>query len=439
MKKQIISLLMAALLLIGLLPVGASAADEVISGTFTYMPAFVDEPETEPFYYSDSWFNAPSTEQNTHMITMSAALAYASMEVVGSSYIKELYGKIGYADIQTYDMDTVPAKDTIGTAIAHKRIDGKEVVAVSIRGNRYGAEWASNLIAGVSGNIEGFDQASRKVTGRIRDYISAHGLNSVKLWIAGYSRAGSVADLTGVYINEHLAEFGTAAEDVYVYTYEAPRCCESDKQYPNIYCVKNKNDLLNYVYPASWGVYTNGREIILGSEEQIRTFKIDLLSEEKLVALDPVKMEDFSTELNLYHVGTLAVNISAMLEQHYPQTNLEMIKALDPYYLENGEKLYGDVDGDGMITLNDAMLIQQAGINLIRFTELQKKLGMLTATAELAFRTSPASKCISPNLRQATAAQANHTTRDGKDAAVTLSIRYDGMAELLLGMSITVW
>ena len=279
MKKQIISLLIAALLLIGLLPVGASAADEVISGTFTYMPAFVDEPATEPFYYSDSWFNAPSTEQNTHMITMSAALAYASMEVVGSSYIKELYGKIGYADIR------------------------KEVVAVSIRGNRYDAEWASNLIAGVSGNIEGFDQASRKVTGRIRDYISAHGLNSVKLWIAGYSRAGSVADLTGVYINEHLAEFGTAAEDVYVYTYEAPRCCESDKQYPNIYCVKNKNDLLNYVYPASWGVYTNGREIILGSEEQIRTFKIDLLSEEKLVALDPVKMEDFSTELIDFFCG----------------------------------------------------------------------------------------------------------------------------------------
>ena len=303
MKKQIISLLIAALLLIGLLPVGASAADEVISGTFTYMPAFVDEPATEPFYYSDSWFNAPSTEQNTHMITMSAALAYASMEVVGSSYIKELYGKIGYADIHTYDMDTVPAKDTIGTAIAHKRIDGKEVVAVSIRGNKYGAEWASNLIAGASGNIEGFDQASRKVTGRIRDYISAHGLNSVKLWIAGYSRAGSVADLTGVYINEHLAEFGTAAEDVYVYTYEAPRCCESDKQYPNIYCVKNKNDLLNYVYPASWGVYTNGREIILGSEEQIRTFKIDLLSEEKLVALDPVKMEDFSTELIDFFCG----------------------------------------------------------------------------------------------------------------------------------------
>ena len=298
MKKRILSLLTAALLLIGMFPTAASAAEnEVISGTFTYMPAFVDEPATEPFYYSDSWLAAPSTEPNTHLLTMSAALAYASMEVVGSSYIKELYGKIGYDDIQTEDMDTAPTKETIGTAIAHKKIDGKEVVAVSIRGNKYSAEWASNVIAGASGNIEGFDRASRKVIGRIRDYIAAHALDSVKLWIAGYSRAGSVADLTGVYLNEHLAEFGTAAEDVSVYTFEAPRCCASDKQYPNIYCVRNKNDLLTYLYPASWGLYTNGREIIIGSEKQIRAVKADFSAEEMLAAPDYVSMEDFSADL----------------------------------------------------------------------------------------------------------------------------------------------
>ena len=565
MKKRILSLLTAALLLIGMLPAAASAAEnEVISGTFTYMPAFVDEPATEPFYYSDSWLAAPSTEQNTHLLTMSAALAYASMEVVGSSYIKELYGKIGYDDIQTEDMDTAPTKDTIGTAIAHKKIDGKEVVAVSIRGNKYSAEWASNVIAGASGNIEGFDRASRKVIGRIRDYIAAHALDSVKLWIAGYSRAGSVADLTGVYLNEHLAEFGTAAEDISVYTFEAPRCCASDKQYPNIYCVRNKNDLLTYLYPASWELYTNGREINIGSEKQIRAVKAGLSAEEMLAAPDYVSMEDFSadlvdflsekltrekysgkfentlsmlinvyfngtpdamkkmlaavakslvsssggimsnprlrhivveeviggimqhnsdamyrqladelvillqelapveklsvseeeyqavldsvypllrflgpvmiknylsikgadsdevlpegyddpdydpqtadpkiltydqvaqaqqnqsgdteldssqlrscSELNLYHIGTLAVNFPALIEQHYPQTDLALITTLDPYYREKGVTLFGDADGDGTITINDATLIQEAAIGLVVFTDRQKML-----------------------------------------------------------------
>ena len=565
MKKRIISLLTAALLLIGMLPVAAFAAEnKVISGTFTYMPAFVDEPATEPFYYSDSWFAAPSTEENTHLLTMSAALAYASMEAVGSSYIKELYGKIGYGDIQTEDMDTAPTKNTIGTAIAHKRIDGKEVVAVSIRGNKYSAEWASNVIAGVSGNIEGFDQASQKVIGRIRDYIAANGLESVKLWIAGYSRAGSVADLTGVYINEHLAEFGTSAEDVSVYTFEAPRCCASDKQYPNIYCVRNKNDLITYLYPASWGLFTNGREIIIGSEKQIRAVKANLSAEEMLAAPDYVTMEDFSadlidylskdltrekysdkfentlsmlleiyfngtsdafkeiitavtkslvsssdgimsnprlkhiaveeviggimqhnsdamyrqladelvillqelapveklsvseeeyqavldrvypllrflgpvlinnylsmkgvdadevlpegyddpdydpqtadpkiltydqymeaqqdqsadaevyslqlrscSELNLYHIGTLAVNFPALIEQHFPQTDLALITALDPLYTEKEEMLFGDVDGDGKITISDATLIQKAAIDLVQLTDRQKML-----------------------------------------------------------------
>ena len=402
------------------------------------------------------------------------------------------------------------------------------------------------------------------VVARIKNYIDAHHLSDVKLWIAGYSRAGSVADLTGVYLNEHLAEFGTAAEDVSVYTFEAPRCCASDKQYPNIYCVRNKNDLLTYLYPASWGLYTNGREINIGSEKQIRAVKAGLSAEEMLAAPDYVSMEDFSadlvdflsenltrekysgkfentlsmlinvyyngtpdamkkmlaaaakslvsssggimsnprlrhivveeviggimqhnsdamyrqladelvillqelapaeklsvseeeyqavldsvypllrflgpvliknylsikgadsdevlpegyddpdydpqtadpkiltydqvaqaqqnqsgdtefdssqlprcSELNLYHFGTLAVNFSALIEQHYPQTDLALITALDPFYREDGVTLFGDADGDGTITINDATLIQEAAIGLVVFTDRQKML-----------------------------------------------------------------
>ena len=34
-------------------------------------------------------------------------------------------------------MNDKPTKDTIGTAIAHKNIDGQELVAVAIRGSKY--------------------------------------------------------------------------------------------------------------------------------------------------------------------------------------------------------------------------------------------------------------------------------------------------------------
>ena len=301
MKKNVIRILcvvMTVVLLIGMSSVGINAADDgVITGTFTYMPAFTDGPATETFYYSDSWLSAPSTVQNTHLTTMSMALAYASMEIEGSTYINDLFGKIGFEDVVTEEMDITPTVDTVGTAIAHKNICGQEVIAVTIRGNKYGAEWAANLIAGDSGNIEGFDRASQKVIERIDAYRTSHDLTDVKIWIAGYSRGGAVADLTGVYINEHLDAFDTAADDVFVYCYEAPRCCVSDTVYPNIYCVKNKNDLINYVYPASWGMYTNGVEIVTGDDITVNKVKFDAVGYEKIVALGKMPMDTFNEDL----------------------------------------------------------------------------------------------------------------------------------------------
>ena len=301
MKKFIIrtlSVVMAVVLLIGMSSIGITAADSaVITGTFTYMGAFTDGPATETFYYSDSWLTAPSTEQNTHLTTMSMALAYASMEIGGDSYITALLNDIGYTDIQTDDMTVTPTKDTIGTAIAHKKIDGHDVIAVSIRGNKYGAEWAANLTAGTTGNIKGFQDPTDLVVARIKNYIDAHHLSDVKLWIAGYSRAGSVADLTGVYINEHLNEFDTAADDVFVYCFEAPCCCTSDKVYDNIFCIRNKNDLITYVYPESWGLYTNGKEIVIGEDLTVNKVKFDAVGYEKIVSLGYVFMDTFNADL----------------------------------------------------------------------------------------------------------------------------------------------
>ena len=52
----------------------------------------------------------------------------------------------------------------------------------------------------------------------------------------------------------------------------------------------------------------------------------------------------------------------------------EVITALDPFYREDGVTLFGDADGDGTITINDATLIQEAAIGLVVFTDRQKML-----------------------------------------------------------------
>lgn len=273
MKAMIktVSIAASVVMLTYLLPFNTFAVDtdDVTKGSFTYMPAFAEEAATEPYFYSDSYFAESSDSLKTHLRTMSMALALSTMEVDGSSYVTDLLSDIGFEDIAIGDMNDKPTKDTIGTAIAHKNIDGQELVAVAIRGSKYDSEWASNLTAGVDGDIKGFSDASKKVNDRIKDYLADNELTDVKLWITGYSRAGAVADLTAVYINEHNAEFKTSSDDLYVYTFEAPAASESDKVYDNIHETRNKNDIINYVYPESWGIHSNGNVQWIGEEMTI--------------------------------------------------------------------------------------------------------------------------------------------------------------------------
>ena len=94
-----------------------------------------------------------------------------------------------------------PTLDTVGTAIANKKDGNNNIVAIAIRGEKYDSEWGNNFIVGESGDAKGFSDSSVKVINRIKKYISDNDLDNVKLWIVGYSRAGAIADLTGVYIN----------------------------------------------------------------------------------------------------------------------------------------------------------------------------------------------------------------------------------------------
>ena len=105
----------------------------------------------------------------------------------------------------------------MGMVIAHKEVAGKNLIAVAIRGEKYDSEWGNNFIVGKSGNAKGLNDSSIKVINRIKKYIQNNHLDNNKIWIAGYSRAGTIANLTGVYINNHLDEFNTNADNLYIY------------------------------------------------------------------------------------------------------------------------------------------------------------------------------------------------------------------------------
>ena len=248
-----------------------SFADDMTTGTFTYMPAF-SGPTQETFFYSDAFFAESAKTYNGHLLVMSYDLAISTFEIRNATYVTKLFEDIGFSDVSVADMLEKPSRDTIGTAIAHKKIGDKNVIAVAIRGEKYDGEWASNFIVGKDGNAKGLNEASVKVIERIKAYIAEHSLTDNKLWITGYSRAGTIADLAGVYINNSAAEFGVTEDDLYVFAFEPPAASLDDTVFDNIYIFKNKNDLVPLVYPESWGFHTNGKVIETGVDHTVTTY-----------------------------------------------------------------------------------------------------------------------------------------------------------------------
>ena len=338
-----------------LLPIVVKA-ESVQTGKFNYMPAFAEKTE-ETYYYSDDYFKQSGTVDNEHLLAMSFNLAISTFEVRNYTYSKALLEDIGFEDITAIDMEEKPTLDTIGTVMAHKEVDGHNLIAVAIRGEKYDSEWGNNFIVGKEGDAKGFSDTSAKVIERLKKYIADNNLDNVKIWMAGYSRAGTVADLTGVYINKNLAEFKTTADDLYIYTFETPAASQDKTVYDNIYVVINKNDIIPKVYPESWGFHTNGKIINIGDEQKLTTYTGLFGAEEYGEESTDVFLDDFLTWLP-----------SRLSREEYAETFEEPIsKILDLYFSKNAEERAALLE----FLTNDVKtaVVDQAGVAILDIFE----------------------------------------------------------------------
>lgn len=285
------ALVLSAGVLISALPMSAIADEaepvKAVTGTFTYVTAGSENAlgekyeQTDKFYYSDDFFSEPSSVMNEHLRTISADLALAAFGSLGednAANAVDLLTKLEYnPEVDVQDVEGEPTKDTIGSYITYTTTaEDKNIIAVALRGSRYGAEWANTLRPGTEGDLAGISEASQKVVERIKAFCESREITADKIWITGYSRSGAVADLTGKYINKHLDEFGITADDLYVYTFEAPRAGAENTQYANIHDVINPNDVVPIVYPEQWGIYHAGVEEYLNCEDKtVQPMQID--------------------------------------------------------------------------------------------------------------------------------------------------------------------
>lgn len=290
-----------------------------LTGTFTYLSS---EDMTAEYFYCDDYFASPGTEQNEHLRTMSFDVALAAFGSSGddaSENVIDLLADIGFdtenAAVDQYDIE--PTRDSIASVITHKKTASGNVIAVAVRGGNYKSEWANNFLVGESGDAQGFSGSAEVIVARIKAYEEEHGLSGAKIWMTGYSRGGGVSDLAGKYINERLDEFGITADDIYIYTFEAPRASSTDPELANIHNVYSQNDLVPKVYPETWGFYNAGVDEPIECENaSVELSSFDILggigigkkpsAETEETEPETESMEDFENELLELLTGSIS-------------------------------------------------------------------------------------------------------------------------------------
>ena len=281
LKKRVFSVIMVLALVLGMMPqfvmVAAAEANDgygnIISGEYKFM-CFKKE-YTGTFYYTDEYFDKDSSAKDTHFRTMSAALAFSTMQADSSDYVQDILTQIGFGDIKSYDMDL---GEKTGVTFAHKKIGDDELAVVAIRGGEYTNEWRSNLTIGADGDIKGFSDSAKDVRTEYDAYTDETSITPNKIWVVGYSRGGAVADLFGRSINQDASSLGFQDEDIYVYTFEAPHTTLDDTTYTNIHNCIDENDLVVYAVPDIWGTTNCGvKEVINTSNKKLKKKKLDFV------------------------------------------------------------------------------------------------------------------------------------------------------------------
>ncbi len=269
-SKLIIPLLITPLLLIGCKKQNEKPEEK--TPIIVNMEALINQDKAETGYdiefdYSDDYFDGSANKFNGDiaMISYGSALA-ATYEESANAFFTSL----GFDTIYVApEYAGEPGEHTIGYSIAHKNIKGSDMLAISIRGFEYKAEWADNLLMGETGNHEGFNNQAEKIYNTLSGLLETHTeYQNTKLWLTGYSRAGAVANVLSQKIISNDA-INIAQENMYIYTFETPRGLtqENAVKYQNVFNVINSADLITYVAPEGYDLYRCGTDVDIYSNK----------------------------------------------------------------------------------------------------------------------------------------------------------------------------
>ncbi len=281
--NKLSKLCLATAIIVASAPLTSVSAANYQTTTVTYpYYGFVEDPEnpwstvydaldeTGTVEYSDEFFSEPSPGDHPELRAASYALALAGFENEADGYpststdknpkLINFLNQMGFSDYEIWDTKSDENGYSMGTTIGRKTLStGEDLIVIAPRNYNYMTEWLSNLNVGTSGDHAGFTDSAILVASRFNQYLSDRNLSNYKLWVTGYSRGGAVVDLFAKYLNEDINNYNLSSDNLYAYTFGAPRASVTETKYSNIHDVKDGNDLiLGNVFPEVWGFYNTG-------------------------------------------------------------------------------------------------------------------------------------------------------------------------------------
>ncbi len=342
----------------------------VIKDTFRYYPNSGGQLSGY-FYYSDGYFVESAKYYNEHLATMSTCVSVAAVNSLydgehadykAARNIMDLLERAGFRDMHiNYPEPTFYGKDsdilaTIGYVIARKdiEINGETVplIVVAVRGGKYGAEWASNVVLGDGvGEAKGFDDAADQVEARLYKYLEDREINGgkAKFWITGFSRAAATSNLVAKRLTDLYGE-----DDIYAYCFETPKggvhsLLKDGMTYSNIHNIINPTDIVPFVGTGEMGFIRYGVDHMIPSykvgTDEYNQQKNKMLAHLSAIAPDAVFNDYFHEATVSYFLSTIqgifTDNAALVKEETSPDFDTAaewhpyLIKRMQEYSLTN--------------------------------------------------------------------------------------------------------
>ena len=351
-RTRMTALCLAFLLAAGSMGAGARAVKTddsfVTEGTYSFTSdGGGNLQEQDTFVFREDCFMRSSFLGCAHLAELSAQIAMASASRFGEEpdpyekdfsvsarNVTDFLTAAGFEDVETNRYYTLEKQEnSMGAAVGRRTVTAfghvYTLLAVIPRSAGYKQEWAGNFTVGDGDLHEGFKAARDEVLRFMKQYMDKHGVTGeLKIWLAGHSRGGAVSNLLGGFLaGGGAAYFGGRVslqpEDVYCYTYAAPRCVMTEAGRREELSVASARAEAEYAADTPGEAYVPGADGLTNTQDAIYGgIRNYIFADDAIPQLPPADwgLTHYGTDLPAAQEGISAEDMLAELKMISPRS-----------------------------------------------------------------------------------------------------------------------